>query len=123
LLFLHFKEYPLQVDNLVVYRGVNLQPEDIRAYQQAAGNGILRWYGFISTSKSRKVAEFYNANTLMEIHLNKRYPNDGRAVDIGVLSQFPEEEEVLLRAGVEFCVEKVEQDDQSKYLIRIKAYV
>jgi hypothetical protein len=56
--------------------------------------------------------------------LNKRHPNDGRAVDIAVLSQFPEEEEVLLRADVQFCVEKVELGkEQTKHLINIQAYV
>lgn len=124
LLLVHFKEYPIRSNQLIVYRGVNLSSEDLDAYQRAVGRGTFRWYCFTSTSKSRKVAEFYDTNALMIINLNKRYPNDSRAVDIAVLSQFPEEEEVLLRADVEFCVEKVELGkEQTKHLINIQAYV
>jgi hypothetical protein len=124
LLFLHFKEYPIHVNEMKVYRGVNLSSQDLYAYQQAENKGKFRWFGFASTSKSRKVANFYDTNTLMIITLNKHYANDGRAVDIAALSQFPEEEEVLLRAGVEFCVEKIELgDEQEKHLLYIKACV
>lgn len=124
LLLVHFKEYPIRSNELTVYRGVNLSSEDLDAYQQAVGRGTFRWYCFTSTSKSRKVAEFYDTNALMIINLNKRYPNDSRAVDIAVLSQFLEEEEVLLRADVEFRVKKVELgEEQTKHLINIQAYV
>ncbi|CAF3389919.1 unnamed protein product [Rotaria sp. Silwood2] len=124
LLFLHFKKYPINVDQMVVYRGINLSSEDILHYQQAIDKGIFRWFGFTSTSKSRKVAEFYDTNALMIIRLIKRYPNDGRAVNIAILSQFPEEQEVLLRAGAQFRVEKVElNEEQKKHLIHIEAYV
>ncbi|CAF1167982.1 unnamed protein product [Adineta ricciae] len=124
LLFLHFKEYSLTADALTVYRGTNLSSTELQAYRQAIGPNTYRWFGFISTSRSRKVAEFYDANTLMIIQLKKQYPNDGRAVDIRVLSQFPEEEEVLLRAGVQFCVKKFELDEQKeKHIIHIEAYV
>lgn len=124
LLLVHFKDYPIRSDELTVYRGVNLSSEDLDAYQRAVGRGEYRWYCFTSTSKSKKVAEFYDTNSLMTINLKKRYPDDGRAVDISVLSQFPEEEEVLLRADVQFCVEKVELGkEQTKHLINIQAYV
>ena len=124
LFLVHFKEYSIHSNELTVYRGVNLSSEDLYAYQRAVGRGTFRWYCFTSTSKRKEVAQLYATNALMIINLNKRYPNDGRAVDIAVLSQFPEEEEVLLRADVEFCVEKVELDtEQTKHFIYIQAYV
>lgn len=103
---------------------VNLSNEEIPSYEQVIGQGTFRWCGFTSTSRSRQVAEFYDANVLMIIQLTKHYPNDGHAIDMKILSQFPKEDELLLRANVQFRVEKLEYDqEKNKHLIYIEALV
>ncbi len=124
LLFSHFKEFPLKEDNMTVYRDLELDRSQIRDYRRYAGKGTFRWLGFSSTSKRQGVAEHFKGNTLMIIRLKQLYPDDGRAADIENLSWFPQEEEVLLRAGVEFSIEKVVHDrEKKKYYICIDAYV
>lgn len=125
LLFSHFKNFPLKEDNMTVYRDLKLDRSQIHDYKRCAGKGTFRWLGFSSTSKRQGVAEHFKGNTLMIIRLKQFYPNDdGRAADIEAASRFPQEEEVLLRAGVEFSIEKVVHNrENGKYYMYIDAYV
>lgn len=102
-----------------VYRGVDLKPEMIASYKQAKGLSRT-WPSFISTSKSRKLAEVYG-NTLFIITIvNIKYCSPVHAYDVSNISQFPEEEEVLLPAGITFRVIKVEENPDGKNLIEIE---
>lgn len=102
-----------------VYRGVDLQPEMIALYKQAKGL-IRTWPSFISTSKSQKLAEVYG-NTLFIITIvNIKYCAPVNAYDVSDISDFPQEEEVLLPAGITFRVIKVEESPDGKTIIEIE---
>ena len=87
----------------VVYRGILLSPEQIKLYQQACGY-YQQWNSFISTTKNPNLAKIYG-NTLFIITVDSLYVN---GLDISSLSNFPEEEEVLISPGRAFSVNKVE---------------
>ncbi|CAF1218558.1 unnamed protein product [Rotaria sordida] len=115
----------IEVHSIEVYRGMNLSLSMINAYRKATESGTsFRWAGFSSTSKNREFAEDFNTNTLFIMQLKKIYSKEKKAIDISIYSQFPEEEEVLLKAGVEFTVEKVKYDDRKKkHYIYLNVYV
>ncbi len=115
----------IEVHGIEVYRGMNLSSSVIDAYEEAAKSGTsYRWTGFSSTSKSRQFVKDFNTNTLFIMQLKKIYSREKKAIDISGYSQFPEEEEVLLKAGVEFTVEKVNYDNEKeKYYIYLNVYV
>lgn len=99
-----------------LYRGAQLDEKTIQSYQQSIGL-IKTWDAFSSTSKNRLKAESYG-NVLFIINRNKstRYRFSG--MDISLISNYPEEEEVLIRAARNFIVEKVEQNQiNGKYII------
>ncbi|CAF3641670.1 unnamed protein product [Adineta steineri] len=89
----------VEVHGIPVYRGMNLSLPMIDAYKEAAKSSIsYRWTGFSSTKK--------------------------KAIDISDYSQFPQEEEVLLKTGIEFTVENVNYDDtKKKHYINLNVYV
>ncbi len=118
-----FNKYSSNFDNLKVYRGENLRARDLRAYKRAVGKGSYRWLGFTSTSGDREIAEIRIRNAFFIICLEKLY-NDGRAISIKKLSQFHEEDEFLLKPGVEFSIEKFEYNEYSKiYTFSLTAYI
>ncbi|CAF3908303.1 unnamed protein product [Rotaria sordida] len=126
LLFIYFNHpSSIKVHSIEVYRGMNLSSMMIHAYEKAAKCQIsFRWAGFSSTSKNREFAEFFDTNTLFIIQLKKIYFSETRAIDISICSQFPEEEEVLLKAGFEFTVESVRYDDKKKkHYVYLNVYV
>ncbi|CAF1913511.1 unnamed protein product [Rotaria magnacalcarata] len=88
----------------------------ISSYKQAIGT-IKAWNGFSSASKNRSVAEAFGTNVLFIIDTNPDSRSD-HSIDISSYSQFPDEQEVLIRAGRNFRIEKVEQlENANKYLI------
>jgi len=92
-----------------LYRGAQLDEQTIEMYKQAVGH-TKTWDAFSSTSKNRKKAESFG-NVLFIINRVKstRYRFSG--MDVSPISNYPEEEEVLIRAARNFIVEKVERDD------------
>ncbi|CAF2697430.1 unnamed protein product [Rotaria sp. Silwood2] len=102
----------------IVYRGVELSLTTILSYKQAVGSWRT-WPSYTSTSKNREMAEF-RGNTLFIIEITNTKLSSPRAYDVAGISQFPNEEEVLLPAGVSFQVISVEQDLKQKYIIQIK---
>ena len=93
-----------------VYRGAQLNQTIINVYQEAVGTEI-KWLAFSSTSKNPQQAEKFG-NTLFVIQL-KYYDYK----DISSISNYPIEEEVLLPAGTNFTVDRVECHHDGKYLI------
>jgi len=78
-----------------VYRGTRLDDERLKLYLT---NDIdTPWYSptYLSTSKSREVAEIYG-NALFIINIQKSDRSTEKAVDISELSAIPDDEEVLL---------------------------
>jgi len=126
LLYFCFDQMPsIEVHGIKVYRGMNLPSSMIDAYKEAMKiNMSFRWAGFSSTTKSRKFAENFNSSSLFIMELKKIYSREKKAIDISGYSQFPKEEEVLLKAGVEFTVEEVNYDDEKKkHYIYLNVYV
>ncbi|UJR19780.1 hypothetical protein I4U23_022914 [Adineta vaga] len=101
-----------------VYRGVQLSYAAILTYKQAIGTWHT-WPSYTSTSKSRAMADI-RGNTLFIVEITNSQVSSTRAYDITDISQFPEEEEVILQAGISFQIISVEQDAQQKYIIQIK---
>ncbi|CAF1411286.1 unnamed protein product [Adineta steineri] len=115
----------VEVHSITVYRGANLSLSMIDVYKEAAKNSIsYRWSGFSSTSKSQEFAENFHTNTVFIMQLKKIYPREKKAIDISHYSELPEEEEILLRTGVEFTVENVNYDhEKKKHYINLNVYV
>ena len=59
-------------------------------------------------------------NTIFIIEIISGQLGAPRSYDIKDISQFPSEEEVLLPAGISFQIISVDQDEQQKYIIKIK---
>ncbi len=85
------------------YRGAEMSNEDIACYKPGT---MFVWGPFVSTSKSRRVAEAYSAGVLFEITpwgsysmYDKRNP-----YDISGLSDFPDEEEVVFPTSCTYRV-------------------
>ncbi|CAF1341089.1 unnamed protein product [Adineta steineri] len=120
-------EHPslVEVHSITVYRGANLSLTMINIYKEAAKNSVsYRWSGFSSTSKSQEFAENFHTNTVFIMQLKKIYSREKKAIDISHYSELPEEEEILLRTGVEFTVENVNYDDEKKkHYINLNVYV
>ncbi|CAF1243553.1 unnamed protein product [Didymodactylos carnosus] len=94
-----------------VYRGSQLDQSEIKAYSEAIGE-YKCWLGFTSTTKNREVAQMFG-DTLFIIDASSCGGSD-----ISLLSQFTDEEEVLLPAGATFKIHKVVFDQETqKYCI------
>ena len=94
----------------LVYRGATLTLEEIEAYQNSIGKSAKEWLSFSSTSKTRSLAEIYSGNTLFII----KVPSQSQHLDISTISNFPDEEEVLLGASTSFQTENVTYDEETK---------
>ncbi|CAF1384487.1 unnamed protein product [Adineta ricciae] len=102
-----------------VYRGVKYTEADIEMYKQAKGTW-KQFITFISTSKCRMVAEMFATNTLMIIELTHDKTRPPRFFDIYNISDFPEEDEVLLEPELCFYVIDVETVAENKYILHLK---
>jgi hypothetical protein len=108
-------------EKIVLYRGERLTPDDIKEYREYMESGaVWRWTQFVSTTKSIAVAqEFSDGNTLYIINM-KRPEASKQGLSIACVSEFSQEEEVLLRPGVRFKVMKIEEaHGTNKQLIHI----
>ncbi|UJR12473.1 hypothetical protein I4U23_016648 [Adineta vaga] len=126
LLYSYFNHpWSIEVHSIEVYRGMNLLPSMIDEYKKVAkSSASFRWAGFSSTSKSRKLVEDLDTNTLFIMKLIKVYSREKKAIDISDYSQYPEEEEVMLKSAVQFTVDKVDYDDEKKkHYINLNVYV
>ena len=87
-----------------VYRGVHLAEGELKEYKQAEGR-VVYWYGFTSTTYEKAIAQGFG-NAIFEIELEKG--NRECVANLGNVSQFPEEKEVLVSANAGFLVEDVD---------------
>lgn len=99
-----------------LYRGAELDQRTIDSYRQCIGQKKT-YDAFSSTSKNRKKAESYG-NVLFVLNRDPSAKYKFSGMDISALSEYPDEEEVLVRAARNFIVQDVRQDEQTgKYLI------
>ena len=94
----------------IVYRGANLNPDQIAKYEGMANdkNKYGSFQAFTSCSRNRKKAEkFGNALFIMELVV-------AFTADLEKFTEYPSEEEELVTPGVCFRVKKVEYDDKNK---------
>ena len=101
-----------------VYRGMQLSHDAILSYKNAIGTWRT-WHGYTSTSRNKEMAAI-RGNTIFIIEIISGQLGAPRSYDIKDISQFPSEEEVLLPAGISFQIISVDQDEQQKYIIKIK---
>ncbi|UJR17592.1 hypothetical protein I4U23_004488 [Adineta vaga] len=105
----------------LLYRGMTLSDEMLNEYKQAIGNEIVL-PTFTSTSKDRGVAELFSGNTLCIISM--RGDKRGQVyTDISSISNYPDEQEVLLDSDHFFIIEKVEYDQTNgKHVIYLEDF-
>lgn len=101
-----------------VYRGTELTHAEIEVYKQNIGQWKT-WPAYTSTSKDRAMAEMFG-RILFMIEITDTKLSSPRAYDIAHLSQYPEEKEVLIPAGVSFQILNVEQDLSQKIFIHVR---
>ncbi|CAF3972205.1 unnamed protein product [Adineta steineri] len=103
--------------NIKLYRGANLKPEQIANYEEMAKkrHEYGSFQGFSSCSRNRKKAEaFGNALFIMKVKF-------AFIADLSKLSKYPGEEEELVTPGVCFRVLNVEFDRKTdKHLISLE---
>ena len=117
----HFREFfcPTESPSMIVYRGDHIRVETINEYKEAVGipNIYFKWLTFVSTSNDRDVAETFGRNTLYIIEI-KRYSSRDQFAVLKNNTCNENEEEVLLKPGLRFQVERVRFDrDIGRYLI------
>ncbi|CAF4739372.1 unnamed protein product, partial [Rotaria sp. Silwood2] len=103
--------------NKTLYRGANLNGEQIAKYEEMAKDSNMygSFQAFTSCSRNRKKAKkFGNTLFIMEIVI-------AFTADLVNVSEYPSEEEELIAPGVSFRVTKVEIDRKiNKHLIFLK---
>ncbi|CAF3355579.1 unnamed protein product [Rotaria socialis] len=90
----------------IAYRGALLSEANIQEFRDLASNGKWKtrsFQSFVSCSRNPAIANLYG-NVLFEIRVSRTF----RTMNISPLSRFPDEEELLLPAGVSFGVESVQ---------------
>jgi hypothetical protein len=103
--------------DIELYRGANLNPEQIANYEEMAKNKdeYGSFQGFSSCSRNRAKAEQFG-NTLFIMKVLFAF-----IADLSPLSEYSEEEEELVTPGVCFRVERVEFDRKTnKHLIYLQ---
>jgi hypothetical protein len=102
-----------------IYRGAQLSNEMLAEYRRAAQSKDSRrsFQAFTSCSRNRTKAEQFG-NVLFVISPEKRTSFRTSNMDIAFLSAYPDEEEVLIRPGRTFRIERVEFDrSKNKHII------
>ncbi|CAF1083947.1 unnamed protein product [Rotaria sp. Silwood1] len=102
-----------------IYRGAQLTDKMIAEYQRVAQSKDSRrsFQAFTSCTRNRTKAEQFG-NVLFVLNAENRRSYRTLNMDISSLSAYPEEEEVLLRPGRSFKIERVEIDKtKNKHVI------
>lgn len=105
--------------NKTVYRGAQLTNEMIAEYEHVAQSEDSRrsFQAFTSCSLNRAKAEQFG-NTLFILNAEKRTSYRTLNMNISSLSAYPDEEEILIRPGRSFKIDRVEFDQtKNKHII------
>ena len=106
-----------QEKDIVVFRSAILTNEMIDNYKKHVGKLVI-WDWFSSTTKNKAIALLSHGNTLFQI-LIPQNARDSVSVAISSLSEYPQEQEVLLD-GAEIRIDKVEYDQNiNQHVIEI----
>ena len=103
---------------MTIYRGANLNNEQIAKYKEMARDQDIygSFQAFTSCSRNRRVAELFTANALFVIEVVAAF-----TANLTEVGNYPDEEEELVMPGVCFRVTEVEYDPNSeKHLIYLK---
>ncbi|CAF1167092.1 unnamed protein product, partial [Didymodactylos carnosus] len=86
-------------DKIVLYRGECITSELVEEYKSTLDkkNVIWKWSQFVSTTKQRDVAEKFGGTS-------------DQGVCIASLSEYTAEDEVLLRPGIRFQINRIEEE-------------
>ncbi|CAF1431090.1 unnamed protein product [Rotaria sordida] len=104
-----------------VYRSAELTPAMVNEYKQAVGK-VRSWLGLTSTSRQRAIAESFCAATVLFIIDIQETATDAARL-IASLSAHPYEDEVLIRAGRHFTIDRVEPNKSSNNNINTLIYL
>ncbi|CAF1643124.1 unnamed protein product [Rotaria magnacalcarata] len=104
-----------------VYRSAELTPAMVSEYKQAIGS-VRSWLGLTSTSRQQQIAESFPRSTVLFI-IDIRNTASDAARAIANLSTYPHEDEVLIRAGRHFTIDKVESTESSNSNINTLIYL
>ena len=114
-----------------VYRGMLLKHDEIEIYKDSISQWKT-WPAFASTSKDETVAKAFAAmldnetieeewsKTLFIIEISRSTYSLPRTFDIGHISQYPEEREILIPAGTSFQIISVESVPPDEHIIKVK---
>jgi hypothetical protein len=91
-----------------LYRSSELTEEAVEEYKKCVGQ-TRSWLGFSSTTRQFSVAQFLSRNTIFIIEVAAETAPVFPGKFIAEISHFKEEDEVLLQAGIDFRIEKVEE--------------
>ncbi|CAM4851370.1 unnamed protein product [Rotaria magnacalcarata] len=91
---------------VTVYRAVNMEQAVIDHYKNHKTE-FVEWDAFSSTTKSLMKAKCYGTNVIFRIKI-PRGPHP--SVDIAHLSEYPDEEEILMPAGTWVKIDEVTED-------------
>ena len=105
----------LKDTDAVVYRGISNRNSVLKYYQNALEkNLILTEYGFISASKSKRVA--YQFGQTLLIIFSKNGKSIQNISKFGIESPF-NEQEVLFKSGSQFTVLDIEKENNNNIII------
>ncbi|CAF4015454.1 unnamed protein product [Rotaria sordida] len=104
-----------------VYRSAELTPAMVNEYKQAVGK-VRSWLGLTSTSRQRAIPESFCAATVLFIIDIQETATDAARL-IASLSAHPYEDEVLIRAGRHFTIDRVEPNKSSNNNINTLIYL
>ena len=109
------------ISSMIVYRGEQLPLDQIEIYRQAVKKvSFYKWSSFVSTSRSREVAEMFGSNVLYIIQIQRTSYNE-QYIDVSPIAYIKDEQEILLRPGVRFQINDCDYDVTTKrYLFYIQ---
>jgi hypothetical protein len=117
-------------DIFTVYHGLVMTKCDINRLKSTPAGSLLSTNGFLSTSRKREIAIAFATkkqntqgqplhNVLLEINLGVDHSPIVFA-DIGHMSAFPEEDEILFDMGTILCLQDVIYDEETElYIIKL----
>ena len=113
----------IQEDPSVVYRGQLLKEHSLRQLTSNV-HRLISINTIMSTSRNEKVARLYVLGAthavVFKIHLPKVvYSSFKPFVDIGRLSSYPNEQEIIFFVGTVFSIDSVRQEDHSTWFIEL----
>ena len=107
------------------YRGQSLSKDELNRLRQSVGT-VISINSFLSTTLYRDVANFYIGGTseqlekvLFKINFNPLIEGIKPFADVTLISEFPDEGEILFMLGSIFRIDRVDQDEQGTWTIEL----